>query len=232
MHTPWLCGINGYQRCGAYAGFQKFLSRVIDKTMDLTCIDHWIFDMDGTLTVAVHDFEAIRVSLGLPPGKPILETLDGMSTQAAAPYRQKLDEIEFELARQATPAPGAGALLDSLCRRGKTLGILTRNGVEIAHETLRCCDLLRYFDTPNILGRETARPKPDPDGVIQLLEQWDAPSQRTVMVGDYYFDIAAGSAAGTVTVYFDPRGSGEWSSHADVTVNNHTELLSLSDEVS
>ena len=35
----------------------------------------WIFDLDGTLTVAAHDFDAIRAELGLPQGRPILEAL-------------------------------------------------------------------------------------------------------------------------------------------------------------
>ena len=35
---------------------------------------NWIFDLDGTLTVAVHDFDAIRKELGIPAGLPIVET--------------------------------------------------------------------------------------------------------------------------------------------------------------
>ncbi|MBP42781.1 MAG: HAD family hydrolase, partial [Deltaproteobacteria bacterium] len=35
---------------------------------------HWIFDLDGTLTVAVHDFDAIRKELGIPAGLPIIKT--------------------------------------------------------------------------------------------------------------------------------------------------------------
>ena len=35
--------------------------------MPLSARDCWIFDMDGTLTVSAHDFEAIRLELGLPP---------------------------------------------------------------------------------------------------------------------------------------------------------------------
>ena len=34
--------------------------------MSLAEVRHWVFDMDGTLTVAVHDFAAIRVALGDP----------------------------------------------------------------------------------------------------------------------------------------------------------------------
>ena len=43
--------------------------------MDLRERKYWIFDLDGTLTVAVHDFTATRRELDLPPGKPILEEL-------------------------------------------------------------------------------------------------------------------------------------------------------------
>ena len=32
---------------------------------------HWIFDLDGTLTVAAHDFAAIRRTLGIPPGRDV-----------------------------------------------------------------------------------------------------------------------------------------------------------------
>ena len=47
---------------------------------------HWIFDMDGTLTVSAHDFEHIRRELGLAPQAPILEALHAMPQTEAAPY--------------------------------------------------------------------------------------------------------------------------------------------------
>lgn len=50
--------------------------------MDLRERKYWIFDLDGTLTVAVHDFTAIRRELDLPPGKPILEELATLPAQA------------------------------------------------------------------------------------------------------------------------------------------------------
>jgi len=183
--------------------------------------------MDGTLTIAAHDFEKIRRAIELPPGEPILEALDKMSADEAAPKRIKLDEIEFELARQAKPAPGAKALMQTLKERYFNVGILTRNGSEIAIETLRCCELLEFFDRQFVLGREMARPKPHPDGVLQLLRAWKVEARSTVMVGDYYFDLAAGAAAGTRTIYFDPACSGHWTSIADLTVHTHDELRLL-----
>ena len=33
---------------------------------------HWVFDLDGTLTLPVHDFAVIRQALGVPQGIDIL----------------------------------------------------------------------------------------------------------------------------------------------------------------
>ena len=38
----------------------------------LSAIRHWVFDMDGTLTVAVHDFAAIRRALQIAAEEDIL----------------------------------------------------------------------------------------------------------------------------------------------------------------
>ena len=52
--------------------------------MTLKDIKHWVFDMDGTLTLAVHDFAAIRQALGIPPEDDILTHLNGLPTDEAA----------------------------------------------------------------------------------------------------------------------------------------------------
>ena len=195
--------------------------------VDLHDRDFWIFDMDGTLTVAVHDFNAIREDLGLPPGQPILETLAMLPAEQAERLYRRLHEIEWELAARARAQEGAAELLEGLRQRGGRLGILTRNSKEIAYETLRVCDLLGFFDRECVLARESAAPKPEPDGVRQLLSHWDADPSAAVMVGDYLFDLMAGHRAGAATVYVDIRGSGEWAGHADVTVGDLRELCTL-----
>ena len=43
--------------------------------MSLGEVRNWVFDMDGTLTVAVHDFAAIRVALDIPAEHDILTHL-------------------------------------------------------------------------------------------------------------------------------------------------------------
>ena len=195
--------------------------------VDLSARTHWVFDMDGTLTVAMHDFAAICAALGLPAGDPILETLAAMPAAESAPLYRRLDEMEIELAGKARAQPGARALLQGLWERGARLGILTRNGEQIALETLTACGLLEFFARDAIIGRESAPPKPEPDGVLALLAHWDVPASRAVVVGDFSFDIEAGRRAGTATVYFDVDHSFAFSEGADVTVHGLPELLRL-----
>ena len=188
---------------------------------------HWIFDLDGTLTEAVHDFPAIARALGLPDTQPILESLAMLPESQATPIHRRLDEIELAIARRARPAPGAGVLLGLLRRRGVRLGIVTRNTRVTARATLAVSDLDRHFLDEDIIGRQDAAPKPDPGGIERLLEIWGAEPGDAVMVGDYLFDLQAGRAAGVSTVYVDPTGGFPWRDHADAHVTSLVELAEL-----
>jgi len=175
----------------------------------------WIFDLDGTLTRAVHDFEAIRAELDLPPGRPLLEALAELPDADAARRFERLDAIELDLARGAQPAAGAAELLQGLEERGARCGIVTRNSLENARETLRAAGLEHFFSQSAIIGRDEAAPKPDPHGIQTLLDQWGAGAHDAVMVGDHRFDLQAGRAAGVVTVYVDGSESYQYAEHAD-----------------
>jgi HAD superfamily hydrolase (TIGR01509 family) len=195
--------------------------------MDLERRGFWIFDMDGTLTVAVHDFDAIRAELGLEPKKPILEQLALLPEARARELYARLDALELALAQRAHAAEGAERLLEALAARGSALGIVTRNSHANALETLRACGLERFFAPACVLGREAAAPKPDPEGVLHLLAHWKAMPQQAVMVGDYRFDLLAGRAAGTATVYVDTEREFPFAEHADVSVDSLVALVEL-----
>jgi len=137
------------------------------------------------------------------------------------------EEIERQLASEAIPQKGAEKLLEGLQRRGARMGILTRNSQQNACGTLRTCGFLDFFEPSCVLGRESVAPKPDPDGIHQLLEHWGASPTSAVMVGDYLFDLEAGRRAGTATVYVDVVGNGQWIDQADISVKDLSELLSL-----
>jgi len=58
---------------------------------------HWIFDLDGTLTVAVHDFVAIRKELGIQAGLPIIKTIKSLPENESVLLQNKLHAIEESL---------------------------------------------------------------------------------------------------------------------------------------
>ncbi len=193
--------------------------------MPLRHCRHIIFDLDGTLTIPVHDFESIREELGLEEGQLILETLDEMSPEEAKRMLERLDSIEHQLAEKAQPQPRVQDVLEYMISMNISIGILTRNGEAIARTTLEACGLFEFFSDTVIVGRESCAPKPDPAGVSHLLELWGASTDDTAIVGDYLFDLQSGRRAGITTVHFDPTGTFQWPEFTDVRVESIHRLV-------
>ena len=87
-------------------------------------IKYWVFDMDGTLTQAVHDFPLIKKQLNIPPQADILTYINALPEQQRAKKNAWLIEHERKLAQQAKPSQGAIALVKHLKKQGYQLAIL------------------------------------------------------------------------------------------------------------
>jgi HAD superfamily hydrolase (TIGR01509 family) len=186
---------------------------------------HWVFDLDGTLTIGAHDFAAIRRMLGLPAGQGILEAIAELPAERAAAAMAWLDDHEYELACTARAADGADALLARLVARGARFGIVTRNSLRNLETTLQAAGLLHHFEPSGFVTRELTAPKPRPDGILHLLALWGASAANAVMVGNHAMDLLAGRAAGTTTIHVDASGAFPWSEHADVEVTSLRDLV-------
>jgi len=186
---------------------------------------HWIFDLDGTLTVSAHDFEHMRRELGLAPEAPILEALHAMPKEQAAPLWEILNDLEFFYAGKASLMGGATELLQNLHDNGRQLAILTRNTMPVVKQTLRACAIDHFFPLEHILDRDACIPKPSPDGIMQLLEFWQADAGDTVMIGDFLYDLEAGKGAGVMTVHLDTHGNVDWSEYTDIRVENLGQVI-------
>lgn len=187
--------------------------------------NHWIFDLDGTLTVSAHDFEHMRRELGLAPETPILEALQSMPKDQAAPLWEALNELEFYYAGKASVMQGAAELLQKLHGDGRSLAILTRNTMPVVKQTLQACRLEHFFPVEHILDRDACIPKPSPDGIRRLLAFWQANAGDSVMVGDYIYDLKAGKSAGVATIHVDTRGNVDWSEYTDIRVEGLGEII-------
>ena len=188
---------------------------------------YWIFDLDGTLTVAAHDFVAIRKELGILPGLPIIKTIKSLPENESSLLQNKLQVIEEKLAHNARPAQGVKTLLEILQRANYSLGILTLNSRENAWFTLEALGLSHYFREEFVVGRWCEEPKPSPKGIHKMLKKWKVTAKDALMVGDYLFDLQVGRAAKIATVHVDPSGEFAWPELADIQVNSLDALAGL-----
>ncbi|TGL40347.1 HAD family hydrolase [Leptospira perdikensis] len=188
---------------------------------------NWIFDMDGTLTIANHDFDAIKRELEIPLDTDILTSLSKLSKEEAEKKHTQLNGIELKIAKSSIPSPGSSELLQEIKTQTNNLGILTRNSFSNSIETLKATGLIDYFDSNFIFCRERAIPKPNPEGIFRLMDLWKANPMETVMIGDYVYDLDAGSAAGVETIYIDPTGTFPFRESATHCIRELGEILNL-----
>lgn len=181
--------------------------------------------MDGTLTIAAHDFDSIRKELGIVTGKPILEAIDEMPDADAKEAASKLHQLELDIAAHSQAQAHAIALLENLHSHGACLGILTRNARDIADVTLRAAAIHQFFDDNMVIGREQCTPKPDPAGIHWLMSKCNVSSEQTIMVGDYWFDLKAGRNAGVTTAHFDVDSQFPWPDLTDFKVECLSQLM-------
>jgi len=191
-------------------------------------IEAVIFDLDGTITEPYFDFDAIRTEIGIgKDGGPVLEAMEKMTPE----QRRRAEAILLYHEDKALAAsklnPGARETLLELHRRDIRIGILTRNRKCNAAAIAAKHDLT--FDM--IVGREDGPVKPDAFGVRHLCRSFGAAPARTLLVGDYLYDVLCARAAGAIPVLLanHPRAP-EFVQHADFVIRNLREVLQIIDD--
>jgi len=168
---------------------------------DLSVKTAWVFDLDGTLTIAVHDFDHMRKALGMDENADILQVLASKKGQEKIDLTQKLDVLEEFYAKKALPAAGVVRLISTLAKKQCQLAIFTRNTKEMAILSLKAIGVYQYFDDNYIIGRDDAPHKPNPCALFGLLKQWNISKDEAVMVGDFKFDLETARAAQITSVH-------------------------------
>jgi len=186
-----------------------------------------IFDMDGTLTIPQHDFDAIRAEFNIPAGQLILEYLAELPPAESAQRLAQLEAIERNIATRSEPAAGLGELLELTASINLQIGILTRNSRANALLSLTAIGRRQFFRDECIVGRDEAAPKPDPAGIHLLAQRLGHPAHSCLMIGDYVHDLNAGRSAGCFTVHLRHEGSECWPELTDLCVRSLGELGEL-----
>lgn len=204
-----------------------------------------LFDLDGTVIDSVtlireSHRHAVRAVLGLEladdalvvnVGRPLIEQMRHFSPENADElFRVYREWNHANTAALLKEYDGVEELLQALGAAGRPMGIVTsksRDAVDLAWRVLP--EARRHFDVV-VTADDTPRHKPSPDPVLHALDALGAGPDGACYVGDAPFDIAAGRAAGVVSIGvtwgFFSREELE-AAGADLIVDTPAELLGV-----
>jgi pyrophosphatase PpaX len=175
-----------------------------------------LFDLDGTLVDTLDLIltcfrHAFRCHVGtIPPdaeliagiGTPLVAQLTGFVTDQTtrdamiASYREHQLEHHDRLIREYE---GTRETLRELHARGHPMAVVTSKAEALAQRALTFAGLADFMDI--VIGVEsTTRHKPHPEPVHVALAALGSTPDNAMFVGDSPHDIAAGNAAGVITV--------------------------------
>ncbi len=181
-----------------------------------------IFDLDGTLTKpGLIDFDAIKLAIGCPREHTLIEHVQGLRGAELRRAWRVIDMYERAAVSAARPNDGVYCVLQVLWARAVRVFVLTRNSRRNARATLHLLGLRPFvYDT---IAREDTAVKPDPAGIRRLSARWGFDPARTLMVGDFRFDVLTGAAAGVRTAFLTNRGDGD--PHAAFPTGHPTHVI-------
>jgi pyrophosphatase PpaX len=106
-------------------------------------------------------------------------------------YRERKEQCQL--------FPGIDEIIKDLSNKGFKLAILSNNKRSYLIESLQKYGLDKYFD--NILGfNEVSKTKPDPEGLLKILEIEEVSANEALFLGDMITDIQAGKNAEIKTI--------------------------------
>jgi HAD superfamily hydrolase (TIGR01509 family) len=178
-----------------------------------------LFDMDGTLTEPLLDFDRIRLDMGIGSG-PILETLKRMPAAERLVAEQILHEHEHRAASDSKLNSGCRELLQWLKEHDIETALITRNTRQSVATVFERHGL--HFDI--CITREDGKYKPDPAPLFLACDRLAVNPADAWMVGDGYHDIEAGNAAAIQTVWISHGRSRDFTAEPSHTVRDLLEL--------
>jgi len=183
----------------------------------MTPVDLVVFDHDGTLVnslpVVVEASNAVMATFGYErkPGAEIVAgmvhpTAPRLGLLAGTPdieIQHKMARLYRELALRCSALaelyPGIAGLLRALKGLGIPLAVLSNSEGIFVRTILERLEVANYFFC--LTGEEDMpAPKPDPRGLLRILELAGCGPQRAVYVGDSRTDLETARAAGLKSI--------------------------------
>lgn len=190
--------------------------------LDLKVIEAVVFDLDNTLVSSQINFQHLREQLGCPCDQDLLTYADELpsSTEQQQAHQLILDH-ELSDAASSIPMKGCKDLLSYLKGENYHLGIVTRNSATATQMKLEHCDI----EIERVVSREEFAPKPAPDALLALKEEWQLNNDQILYVGDYLYDLEAANNALMPSCLVTNELEKPFHQHASIVVEHLEELL-------
>lgn len=117
-----------------------------------------------------------------------------------------LTDFEMESCKDAQPYSGSIPLLETLRMNDVKIGLVTNNGRDPVTLALDITGMNSYLSS--IVTRDDVEiMKPDPQGVLKVIEELGSLPEETVFIGDSVEDIQAAKRAGvtSIAIYRDEQ---------------------------
>ena len=213
-----------------------------------------VFDCDGTLVNSQYsiiycmqaafeeegltrpDEESIRRIIGLPLTQGI-SFLDPKISQNVVDKIQEAYSSFWQVLRKQSELdeplyPGTVEVLEILIARGWILGIATGKSYRGLIATLEKHKILEMFES--LQTADKSRGKPDPEMLINAMNDVGAPAKNSFMIGDTTFDMEMAFNAGVTAIGV------EWGYHdaselkasgAHIIIKNYLDLPNILDDI-
>lgn len=173
-----------------------------------------VFDLDGTLVnsmpmVLASFTYAIKTFQAAPTPLEIFEKLAGpadvclrnlLHDETNLPdAMERLLEYNRTHHHQIVPFEGAVEMLDTLIKNGTEIALWTGRDRETTDEILSAHELWKYFSKV-VCGDDFSSHKPDPEGLVQILDELSLKNSQVLFVGDADVDVLAGYASQVPTM--------------------------------
>ncbi|NKF52725.1 HAD family phosphatase [Shewanella sp. WXL01] len=157
-----------------------------------------IFDLDDTLVSSNLDFATIREQIGCPPGNDILKFTQNLPLPARLEAEKIIYGHEMRDAESATIIQGVEQVLAELASNSIKLAIVTRNSNQATQIKLQRTGI----KVDKVITREDAPPKPAPDALLSIANDWQIKPQDCIYVGDFRYDLEAALNANMHAAWF------------------------------
>ena len=154
-----------------------------------------IFDFDNTIVKLDVDWMALMDELKID--KPLNRYIDELDRKKRDDVYKTIEKREMENIDKFEPIDDLISFIRGL--NGYKMAIFSLNSRRAIETCLERLDLSKKFDII-VSGEDVKKLKPDPDGILKILDATGVAKENSIFLGDSYVDLKAGKSAGVTSV--------------------------------